>query len=594
MAFPLSYTKRSGVAKSSLLTDFLRRDGELAAAAELHPTSDGQASALRGRRIQRKQTYGSSLPLHFLFGAFVHCSLNRAHRQIPLVLPHASALPPLQKVLPLIRAYSSFPCLNNSRSYNKDVDPTRSDSEPESDCENESSANDCAKLEVDRKEVDRVCQVIDETFAVDRNMEAVLDECQINLTHELVLAVLDRFKHARKPAFRFFIWAGQKPGFDHDSNTYNAMMNILSKARQFETMAAVFDEMGSKGLLTMETFTISIKAFAASKERKKAIGIFDQMRKYNFEVGVETINCLLDALCRAKLAKEAQAIFEKMEHKFTPNVFTYTILLNGWCRVKNLMEACRVWNEMIEHGLKPDVVTHNTMLDGLLTCGKRSDAIKLFEVMRSNKGPNPNVRSYTILINYLCKHGYMNEAVNYFDDMIKSGCAPDPALYTCLITGFAKQKKMDMVQRLLNDMKEKGCPPDGQMYNALIKMMTRLKMPDDAVKIYKKMIQGGIQPSIHTYNMIMKMYFVMGDCKMGRGVWEEMKRRGICPDDNSYTVLVGGLIRLGRSEEACGFLKEMIDKGMKAPRLDFLESGNRKRKFPGISEVADVLARWGR
>ncbi|KAL6516316.1 hypothetical protein OROGR_019621 [Orobanche gracilis] len=343
---------------------------------------------------------------------------------------------------------------------------------------------------IDPKELGKVCKVIDETFAIDRNMEAVLDECGIDLSHELVLGVLERFKHARKPAFLFFNWANESPGFAHDSRTYNGMMDILGKTRQFETMVSVLEEMGEKSLLNLNTFTICIKAFAAAKERKKAVVIFDLMKKYKFRVEVETINCLPDASGRAKLVKEAQALFEKLEHKFTPNLSTYTILLNGWCWVKNLMEARRTWNSLIDNGFKPDVIVHNTMLEGLLRSQKRSDAIKLFELMKS-KGPFPNVRSYTILIRYLCKHGNMNEAVDYFYDMLNSGCEVDAAIYTCLMTGFANQKKMDMVYQLLKEMKEKGHPPDGRMYNALIKMMSNRKMPDDAVKIYKKMIQNG-------------------------------------------------------------------------------------------------------
>ncbi|EYU34836.1 hypothetical protein MIMGU_mgv1a023993mg [Erythranthe guttata] len=372
----------------------------------------------------------------------------------------------------------------------------------------------------------------------ERKLTAVLDKCGINLNHKFVLCVLQRFNHARKPAFRFFCLAGDRPGFSHDSTTYNTMMNILGKTRQFETLVSLLEEMGEKGLLTMETFTMCIKVFAAAKERKKAVAIVNLMKKYNFKVGIETVNCLLDALGRAKLAKEAQTLFEKLEHKFAPNLKTYTILINGWCMVKNLMEAARMWNEMIDKGFKPDIVAHNIMLEGLLRSHTRSDAIKLFEVMKC-KGPLPTVRSYSVLIKNICKHGHLKEAIDYFDEMVDSGCGPDAAMYTCLMTGFANQKKMDI----------KNCQPDGRLYNALIKLMVNRRMPDEAVKIYKKM--------------------VLRDCEMGFAVWEEMKRRGFCPDENSYTVLVGGLVRQGRLNESFRYLEKMIDKRMRAPRIDY-------------------------
>ncbi|KAL3511794.1 hypothetical protein ACH5RR_024511 [Cinchona calisaya] len=574
----------------------------------------------RRRRQQVQLLNGSSLPLsRFLYSAN-ECSLHRNYCQFPFVfLPHPTSLFTSQENLPLLKKgtpfYSSVSVLArlslNSHKFRGfcSVTDNEADSCPDSDneCELENSDDgENVKSKADPNEVSRVCKVIDELFALDRNMEAVLDECGIDLSHDLVVDVLERFKHARKPAFRFFCWASRRSDYAHDSRTYNAMMNILGKTRQFETMVSVLEEMGEKGLLTMETFIISMKAFVAAKERKKAIGMFELMKKYNFRVGVETINCLLDAMGRAKLGKEAQILFEKLEHRFTPNLQTYTVLLNGWCRVKNLMEAGKVWNGMIDKGFKPDIVAHNTMLEGLLRGNRRSDAIKLFEVMKV-KGPTPNVRSYTILIRDLCKQRKMREAVDKFDEMIRSGCEPDAGVYTCLITGYGNEKKMDKVYGLLKEMKEKGYLPDTRMYNALIKLMANRQMPDDAVRIYKKMIHSGIQPTIHTYNMMMKSFFMTRNYDMSRAVWEEMNGKGCCPDENSYIVMIRGLIRQGRSVEACKFLEEMLERGMKAPQLDYnkfaadfsragkpdiLEELAQKMKFSGKFEDSNIFARW--
>ncbi|KAE8710365.1 Pentatricopeptide repeat-containing protein [Hibiscus syriacus] len=532
---------------------------------------------------------GSSLPLFSLLYTSPYYSLRRFSSQIPSILPHSPSFRNLQEQMLVLdlnrRCFSGI---------------TEGDTESETEIESDSFES-----RSDPKEVERVCKVIDELFGLDRNMEAVLDECGINLTHDLIIDVLERFRHARKPAFRFFCWAGQKPGFAHDSRTYNKMMDVLAKNRQFETMLAMLEEMGARGVLTMGTFIIAIKAFAAAKERKKAVGIFDLMKKYKYEAGVDTVNCLLESLGRAKLAKEAQTLFGKLRDRFTPNLSSYTILLNGWCRVRNLMEAGRVWNEMIDKGFEPDIVAHNVMIEGLLRSRKTSHAVKLFEVMKT-KGPLPNVRSYTIMIREFCKQARMGEAVRYFEEMHDSGCPPDAPVYTCLITGFGNQRRMDTVYRLLLEMQDKGCPPDGHTYNALIKLLTTQRMPDDAMRVYKKMIQTGIQPTIHTFNMMMKSFFQSRNYDMSCAIWDEMTKKGFCPDDISYTVFIGGLIRLGRSGEACRLLVEMIGKGMKAPQLDYgkfvadfsragkpaiLEELAQKMKFCGKIEASDIFTR---
>ncbi|KAL5724758.1 hypothetical protein ACHQM5_007978 [Ranunculus cassubicifolius] len=514
--------------------------------------------------------------------------LHYPHYQIPSLLPHSFPLNLLQKKLLNFTTFSRVSVLTSDNDEIEGNDLTESESR------------------VDLEEVERICKVIDELFGLDRNMEAILDKLGIELTNELVVEVLERFKHVRKPAFRFFTWAGEREGYVHDSRTYNVMMGILGKTRQFESMVAMMEEMGKKGVLTIETFEIAIKSFAEAREMKKAIGIFELMKTYDYKAGVDTFNYLLDALGRAKLGKEAQALFEKLKDRFPPDLRTYSVLLAGWCKLKKLVEAGRVWNEMIDKGLKPDVVVHNTMLDGLLMGRRVSEAIKLFELMKA-KGPSPNVRSYTILIRDFCKRNKMEEALSYFEEMLSFGHEPDPAVYTCLMVGFGNVEKMDMVYRLLKEMKENNCPPDGRTYNALIKLMTNRQMPDDAVRLYKKMIQNGHEPTVHTYNMMMKSYFQAKNYEMGYAVWEEMRSKGCCPDDNSYIVFVGGLIRHGRAEEACKYLEEMIEKGMKAPHLDYnkfaadfsragnsniLEELSLKMKFLGKFAVSNIFARW--
>jgi pentatricopeptide repeat protein len=466
----------------------------------------------------------SSLPFSHSCCSSRDRRVGHTHGQIPFVWPYSSAPRTIlqEKLSRILNSTASNKSKTSllpsftiqgkvselsvrwfSSSSNDDTDSdAENDENDESDnCERENKGA-IVKSTADPAEVHKVCKVIDELFALDHNMEAVLDECGINLSHDLVIEVLERFRHARKPAFRFFCWAAEKPGFVHDSRTYHSMMIILAKARQFETMMSMLEEMGEKRLLTLDTFSIAMRAFAAAKERKKAVGIFELMKNHKYRVGVETINALLDSLGRAKLGKEAQALFGKLEGRFTPNLRTYTVLLNGWCRVKNLMEAGRIWNEMLDEGFKPDIVTHNIMLEGLLRSKKRSDAIKFFEVIKA-KGPSLDVRSYIILIRDLCKQTKMKEAVEYFYEMIDYGFHPDAAVYTCLMTGYGNDKRMDKVYELLKEMKEKGCPLDGKTYNALNKLMTGQRMPGDVVRIYKKMIQNGIEPLICDHEILL-------------------------------------------------------------------------------------------
>ncbi|KAM0947597.1 putative tetratricopeptide-like helical domain superfamily [Dioscorea sansibarensis] len=530
----------------------------------------------------------SPLPMHVPH-YFTPCRLlHSSHYQVPPILPRPFPPPhPQMPSPPLITRFLSSSSGDVPISSDSDSDPDRT-------------------ADGHSPDVDRVSTIINELFASDRNMEAVLDECGVHIEKPVVIGVLDRFRHAHKPSYRFFRWSAARPGFAHDCETYNVMLTILGKTRQFETMVSMLEEMGKQKLLTIEAFKISIKAFASAREMKKSMGIFQLMKKFSFKADSETFNCLIDSLAKAKLGKEANALFAKMKDQYPPNLRTYTVLLFGWCKLKNLVEAARIWNEMIDNGFKPDIVAHNTMLEGLIRAQRRPEAIKMFGLMKT-KGPKPNARSYTVLIHDMCKGGKMDNAVGCFEEMLAAGVAPDAATYTCLIVGFGNARRMDKVSGLLKEMEEKGCPPDGRTYNALIKLMTNRSMPDDAVRIYKRMIKNGFEPTIHTYNMMMKSYFHGNNYDMGCAVWEEMWKKGIGPDVNSYTVFIGGHIRHGRPEEAHKYIEEMINKGMNAPQIDynkfaadFSRAGRpdvlyemaQMMKFSGKFQVSNVFNHW--
>ncbi|XLV03349.1 hypothetical protein S245_017686, partial [Arachis hypogaea] len=48
----------------------------------------------------------------------------------------------------------------------------------------------------------------------------------------------------------------------------------------------------------------------------------------------------------------------------TPNVHTYSILIDGLCKEGKIKDAKSVLAVMAKHGVKPNVVTYNSLMDG--------------------------------------------------------------------------------------------------------------------------------------------------------------------------------------------------------------------------------------
>ncbi|CAJ2641917.1 unnamed protein product [Trifolium pratense] len=62
-----------------------------------------------------------------------------------------------------------------------------------------------------------------------------------------------------------------------------------------------------------------------------------------------------------------------LQRILTPNVLTYNILINGYCKNKRIDEAMVLLSEMHGKNLAPDTLTYNSLIDALCKCVRISD-----------------------------------------------------------------------------------------------------------------------------------------------------------------------------------------------------------------------------
>ncbi|KAE8657757.1 Pentatricopeptide repeat-containing protein [Hibiscus syriacus] len=138
----------------------------------------------------------------------------------------------------------------------------------------------------------------------------------------------------------------------------------------------------------------------------------------------------------------------------------------------------------------------------------------------------PDVESYRILMQGMCRKSQVNRAVDLLEDMLNKGFVPDSLSYTTLLNSLYRKKKLREAYKLLCRMKVKGCNPDIVHYNTVI----------------------------------------LGFCIQGRAmdavkVLEDMPSNVCLPNSVSYRTLIGGLCDQGVFDEAKMLMEEMLAKG---------------------------------
>ena len=96
-------------------------------------------------------------------------------------------------------------------------------------------------------------------------------------------------------------------------------------------------------------------------------------------------------------------------------------MVNGLCKVRKFNKAFVFWQEMQKQGLKPNTITHTTMISGLARAGNVLEAKDLFERFKSSGGI-PDSACYNAMIEGLNNANKAMDAYILFEETRLKGC----------------------------------------------------------------------------------------------------------------------------------------------------------------------------
>uniref|UniRef100_A0A7N0SVZ0 Pentatricopeptide repeat-containing protein n=1 Tax=Kalanchoe fedtschenkoi TaxID=63787 RepID=A0A7N0SVZ0_KALFE len=412
------------------------------------------------------------------------------------------------------------------------------------------------------------------------------------ITHEFFLQVCNKFPYSWKPVHNFFQFTESLQLVEHTSVSYNKMIDVYAKSKNIDLLWNCVHQMASRRLVNDKTFRVAIKGLASARELKKCVELFHLAKSHGVEYSVLILNKVLDTLCHAKLVDEAKFIVFKLGDFIQPDVHTFRSLIEGFCNAGDIIEACKLWNLMVDRGLGIDICSVEKLMETMLKKNQFSDAFKLFQAIRSKSNSNLGLSTYRLLIHWLCKKGSIGEARHLYDEMCSRGIVADNATLSSLIYGLLVKSRVREAYIIVEGIEN----PEISVYHGLIKGLLRLKKPSEATQVFREMIRRGCEPTMHTYIMLLQGH--MG--KRGR--------KGDDPLVNFDTIFVGGLVNAGKSLEATKYVERVLDRGREVPRFDYnkflhyysndegvsmFEDMAKKLREIGLFDLADIFARYG-
>ncbi|XP_059657751.1 pentatricopeptide repeat-containing protein At3g04130, mitochondrial [Cornus florida] len=383
----------------------------------------------------------------------------------------------------------------------------------------------------------------------------------IQLSHNLFDKLLHRFKDDWKSALHVFKWAESLAGYKPLPESYDMMVDILGKARQMDQMRGFVEEMRLGHLVTLSTIGKVMRRLSGAGNWEAASRVFDELGNFGLEKNTESMNLLLDTLCKEKKVEQARKIFLELKSHIPPDARTFNIFIHGWCKVNRVDEAHWTFQEMKGHGCRPSVISYSTIIQSYCRQSNFHRVYELLDEMEAQGCP-PNVVTYTTIMASLAKLRKFDEALQIVERMKSVGCKPDSLFYNALIHTLGRAGQLQEAAYVFEvEMPKTGAIPTTSTYNSMIAMFCHHAQEQKAFNILKEMEDSSLcKPDVQSYYPLLKSCFKTGktDSCLSTLLDDMVNKHHLSLDNATYTLLIHGLCRANKCESAYLLFEEMI------------------------------------
>ncbi|KAM7264921.1 hypothetical protein ACFE04_002604 [Oxalis oulophora] len=282
----------------------------------------------------------------------------------------------------------------------------------------------------------------------------------------------------------------------------------------------LFDEIPD---LDVRSATTIIGKFAREHQHGQALYLFLRMlvlnirpSEYSFGTVIHSSTALKDYF----LGKQLHGFAAKVG--LNSNVFVGSAMLDLYSKLSTIEEAQRAFEDIDN----PNIVSYTSLINGLLKQERFEDALRIFRQM-----PERNVVSWNAMISGYSQTGHSEDAVNLFIDMLRQGYVPNQSTFPSVISAGSNIAALGM----------------GKSFHA------------SAIKFLGRF-------SVFVGNSLISCYAKCGNMEDSLLVFNKLPERNTI----SWNAVICGYAQNGRGHEAIEFYERMISENIKPSDVTIL------------------------
>ncbi|KAL2937160.1 hypothetical protein RDABS01_020609 [Bienertia sinuspersici] len=258
----------------------------------------------------------------------------------------------------------------------------------------------------------------------------------------------------------------------------SSILDAYAKCGAMSDARKLFDEMQVRDI---PAWTALISGYCKWGDMRSAQELFAMMPAKN----PVSWTAMVSGYARNNFGHDALELFrEMMRFHISPDQFTFSSALCACASIAALNHGKQIHAYMVRTCFRPNNVVVSSLIDMYSKCGSLKLSQQVFQLM-SNK---QDVMLWNPMIAALANHGYGEEAIKVFDEMILYGVQPNRVTFVIILSGCSHSGLVDQGLAFFKSMTDDhGIHPDVEHCTCLIDLLGRAGCFDELMKQLEKM-----------------------------------------------------------------------------------------------------------
>ncbi|KAH0916864.1 hypothetical protein HID58_031310 [Brassica napus] len=337
--------------------------------------------------------------------------------------------------------------------------------------------------------------------------------------HCLVIARGFEWNHVISSTLAYMYGVNQEPVdarrvFDEMPEPDSSLLDMYGKCGSVREARQVFNGMSKKNTVSWSAL---LGGYCQNGEHEKVIEMFREMEEKDLYC-FGTVLKACAGLAAVRLGKEVHGQYVRRGCR--DNVIVESALVDLYGKSGCVDSATRVYSKMAIRNM----ITWNAMLSALAQNGRGEEAVRFFNDM-VKKGIKPDYISFIAVLTACSHTGLVEEGRNYFAMMTESyGIKPGTEHYSCMIDLLGRAGLFEEAENMLERAE---CRDDASLWGVLLGPCAA---DADALAIAERIAKRmmGLDPKYHmSYVLLSNMYKSIGRHGDALKIRRLMVRRGV-------------------------------------------------------------------